>query len=275
MDTGQHPLARTVTLMNYMDLTGITILYFDMVLTFPGEVWYIWRRPKKFDIFRQYLLVVVQVVVSVVLILRTYAIYARSRIILIFLITLNAGLVAVGTWASFGKPIMVTTILSGCHNIQAIAVAGNISISWEVSFVFDLAVFALTIRKTYQRRHVQLVPGTMPIRALMFRDSAVYFAIMALLNLANILTNYLGSHRYLGGLLSTFASCISVTLISRLVLNLHKTARNAGILSHSNEMSAFVPRIRDDVSDADSDGVVPPFHARDSSTTFGHMRDTE
>jgi len=52
---------------------------------------------------------------------------------------------------------------------------------------------------------------------------------MASCNLANILTFYFAGPFLRGGL-STFASSISVTLMSRLTLNLHRTA-DKGLLS--------------------------------------------
>ncbi|KAG1732498.1 hypothetical protein EDB19DRAFT_1733757 [Suillus lakei] len=52
---------------------------------------------------------------------------------------------------------------------------------------------------------------------------------MALSNIPNILTFYIGSVG-LRGSLSTFTGCISVTLVSRLMLNLHRTI-DTGILS--------------------------------------------
>lgn len=58
----------------------------------------------------------------------------------------------------------------------------------------------------------------------------MYFAVMTLSNLPNILTYYFGSNTTRGSL-ATFTSCMSVTLVSRLMLNLHKSV-DAGILSN-------------------------------------------
>ncbi|KAF8874539.1 hypothetical protein BD779DRAFT_1566256, partial [Infundibulicybe gibba] len=55
---------------------------------------------------------------------------------------------------------------------------------------------------------------------------------MALSNLANILTFYFCGPFLRGGL-STFSTSISVTMMSRLMLNLHETA-NVGIFSSYN-----------------------------------------
>ncbi|KAK7457757.1 hypothetical protein VKT23_010096 [Stygiomarasmius scandens] len=57
----------------------------------------------------------------------------------------------------------------------------------------------------------------------MFRDGAIYYGVMVLVNLANMITYYTMGSNMKGGL-STFASSISVTMMSRLMLNLHKTA---------------------------------------------------
>ncbi|KAG5734400.1 hypothetical protein E4T56_gene7159 [Termitomyces sp. T112] len=76
------------------------------------------------------------------------------------------------------------------------------------------------------------------------KDGAIYFAVMAFANLANILTFYLCGPFMRGGL-STFASGISVTMISRLMLNLHENA-NAGIYStmtHNTHMEYISPPV--------------------------------
>lgn len=74
----------------------------------------------------------------------------------------------------------------------------------------------------------------------------MYFAAMTLINIPNILTYYCGSDITRGNL-ATFTSCISVTLISRLVLNLHKST-DAGIFStaiwdNSISLDVFTTRL--------------------------------
>ncbi|KAJ7315053.1 hypothetical protein DFH08DRAFT_426062 [Mycena albidolilacea] len=54
----------------------------------------------------------------------------------------------------------------------------------------------------------------------MFRDGAVYFGMICLVNVANIVMLYLGD-MIISGSLAWFACCISATMISRLMLNLH------------------------------------------------------
>ncbi|KAG6906442.1 hypothetical protein DXG01_013925 [Tephrocybe rancida] len=112
---------------------------------------------------------------------------------------------------------------------RAIRLAG----AWEALFVYDSILFTLTMVKTWKNRsEFTLNPsqsGTVSIIYLIFRDGAIYFAVMALANLANILTFYFCGPFMRGGL-STFASGISVTMMSRLMLNLHENA-DTGIYS--------------------------------------------
>ncbi|KAH8826687.1 hypothetical protein DL96DRAFT_1603814 [Flagelloscypha sp. PMI_526] len=60
---------------------------------------------------------------------------------------------------------------------------------------------------------------------VMLRDGAVYFLVMIVANAANVATFYTLGPR-LRGNLSTMASSISVTMTSRLILNLHQNAEH-------------------------------------------------
>lgn len=94
--------------------------------------------------------------------------------------------------------------------------------------LFDMTVFGLTLIQSYKHREnlrwfrglETERSGTLGLVELLFRDGAIYFGVMALVNLANVLTFYVTSDP-LRGSLSTFASCVSITMMSRLVLNLH------------------------------------------------------
>ncbi|KAI6012069.1 hypothetical protein PISMIDRAFT_332445 [Pisolithus microcarpus 441] len=70
---------------------------------------------------------------------------------------------------------------------------------------------------------------------LLLRDGAIYFGIVAIANLANIVSFYAAPELLKGGL-STFSICIAITMVSRLMLNLHKTA-DTGIFSHRQHLT--------------------------------------
>lgn len=101
--------------------------------------------------------------------------------------------------------------------------------------VYEWIIFVFTVSRIFKIRgllRLSLTKSRRNIIAVMFQDGAMYLGAMTLFNIPNILTYYCGS-ALIRGSLSTFTSCISVTLISRLMLNLHKSI-DAGIFSASN-----------------------------------------
>ncbi|ETW76148.1 hypothetical protein HETIRDRAFT_422723 [Heterobasidion irregulare TC 32-1] len=130
----------------------------------------------------------------------------------------------------------------GCHSSLSFDTYRNLATPWEAQMLFDITVFGLTLVQSYKHREnlrwfrgLQMErSGTLELVELLFRD------VMALVNLANVLTFY----DPLRGSLSTFASCVSITMMSRLVLNLH-----------------------------DASLLLPSQHPTTSSMTFASMRD--
>ncbi|PPQ94408.1 hypothetical protein CVT25_002496, partial [Psilocybe cyanescens] len=212
------------------------------------------------DLSSRILLIVNQVLVCILLTLRVFALYDRSLRVLAYLITSGVILMAVTSWVMFGQKSAPSETASGCHvgfsrmtfvdssvdldifvqshpyvaYLYTLRILNDIPFpfkglagAWEALFVYDSIIFALTIVKTWKARQDHAITGiSIPLISLMLRDGAIYFAVMALCNFANILTYY----PFLRGGLSTFASSISVTMMSRLMLNLHETA-DAGIFS--------------------------------------------
>jgi hypothetical protein len=83
----------------------------------------------------------------------------------------------------------------------------HIAVAWEALFVYDSLVLVLTLLKTYNARHRHnfTSTGRTNIVSLVLRDGAIYYAVMATANLANLLTFYLAD-ALLKGCLSSFAS---------------------------------------------------------------------
>ncbi|KNZ73362.1 hypothetical protein J132_07660, partial [Termitomyces sp. J132] len=269
--------------------------FYDHLITFGKEVTYLWLRPKtqsaywfffnryfaflgnivvivleqmdlssdafpiscrRFNLFRQILLVLNQVLVCILLTLRTYALYNCSFRILTYMVGSGMVLAAIACvcccllcqfivdddtawdkWALFGQKSAPGQEVSGCH-IGLSHLAG----AWEALFAYDSILFGLTMFRTWKNRSEFLFSQAKnSLIYLLFRDGAIYFAVMAFANLANILTFY----PFMRGGLSTFASGISVTMISRLMLNLHENA-NAGIYStmtHNTHMEYISPPV--------------------------------
>ncbi|KAJ7328045.1 hypothetical protein DFH08DRAFT_967803 [Mycena albidolilacea] len=132
---------------------------------------------------------------------------------------------AVPQWSTMtgqkGIPIIV---FAGCHLSIVRSASYHLATSWVCLFAFDSIIFGLTIYNAYSTRRGVGSDARMPIHKLMVRDGAMYFAAMALANLANIITFLIGGvllQRSQFGLPVSFCST-SVTMMSRLMLNLHE-----------------------------------------------------
>ncbi|KAF9558567.1 hypothetical protein CPC08DRAFT_638831, partial [Agrocybe pediades] len=195
------------------------------------------RSCKKYNLFRQLFLIVNQVLVCVLLTLRIYALYGCSKRILTYMVGSGAILIAVSCWALFGQKSAPSETGGGCHvglstGTYVVVLLHCLAGAWEALFVYDSIIFGLTVFKTWNARRDHSITGiSIPIITLILRDGAIYFAVMALCNLANILTFYFAGPFLRGGL-STFASTISVTMMSRLMLNLHETADDGLFSTH-------------------------------------------
>ncbi|KAJ6565024.1 hypothetical protein DFH09DRAFT_1363982 [Mycena vulgaris] len=161
--------------------------------------------------------------------LRIYALYGRNVRFLACFLALSTPFLAVIVWSIVGHDRHFET-LPGCHVSVSVATAHQLSAGWGAFFLYDSLIFGLTVGKTYATWRRADSQEYMPIHSLIFRDGALYFAAMAMSNLCNIVTYYI-SGPILAGSLSTFASCVSVTIMSRLMLNLHEKA-HVGVLTH-------------------------------------------
>jgi len=141
----------------------------------------------------------------------------------------GAILAGVAVWSLFGQKSSTAT--SGCHIALEFTSSIHLATAWEALFCYDSILFGLTLYQTHKSRRSipEMGPLRIPLISLMLRDGAIYFAVMALANLANIMTFYLAGPFLRGGL-STFASAFSVIMMSRIFLNLHSSAQT-GIFS--------------------------------------------
>ncbi|KAJ3488029.1 hypothetical protein NLI96_g3124 [Meripilus lineatus] len=235
--------------------SSIAILYYDWMLTLDDEIHYLWNTPTYFTLLllanryftfftfipilsleivlrgnaggchiysklQQVQAIINGVIVFSILIVRTYALYNRSKKVLIFLCVSLALIVGVSTWALPRGKIPQPNIDNGCQTLVPESASIRSAISWEAPMVFDLIIFGLTLYKIIEEKrgsHVSLNELT----RLMFRDGAVFFAIMALANSANVLTYYILTPS-LKGAIGSVSTHISVVLVSRAMLNIRK-----------------------------------------------------
>ncbi|KAJ7864531.1 hypothetical protein B0H13DRAFT_1899136 [Mycena leptocephala] len=82
----------------------------------------------------------------------------------------------------------------------------------------DLIILGLTLYRGFQQLRGPTLSGS--LWQVLIRDGAMYFGIITLANLANILIQYIRT----SGSLSWFSAMLSAVMISRLMLNLHSAA---------------------------------------------------
>ncbi|KAG2140687.1 hypothetical protein DEU56DRAFT_798237 [Suillus clintonianus] len=165
--------------------------------------------------------------------IRTYALYGGSKRLLTCMTIIMISLAVAVSVGSFGRFSGSAAILPGvgCNETFTAETAARVGLGWMAELVFELLILILTVYRICKTRgllRLSLVTGRNMIDMIL-HDGAMYFGAMALVNIPNILAYYSGPVATRGGL-PTLASCMSVTLISRLMLNLHKTI-DTGICS--------------------------------------------
>ncbi|KAI3613950.1 hypothetical protein WG66_010813 [Moniliophthora roreri] len=226
-------------------VVAVSFLYWDHLITLGDEVKHVWAHPKSRSsflfLFLRYfgltsntsVLILAKSPLShdslstdpprdnpigLLLTLRIYALFNCDKRILVFLC--GSAVIFLGMAAYFlvgqEKRLDVTLGYLTKHNV-------GLSGVWTALFAYDAILFLLTTSRTYRywlRSRFEFGTERLTLVSLMFRDGAIYFFVMAMATLSNILT----FHPFMRGGLSSFASCVSVTLMCRLMLNLHASA---------------------------------------------------
>ncbi|KAJ4485240.1 hypothetical protein J3R30DRAFT_3679944 [Lentinula aciculospora] len=200
--------------------------------------------------FQQFFHASVQIIVAILLTMRVYALYGRDKRVAIALtgiIVFGVGATAVSLVFSESTPAP-SVFPIGCHDVLDLKNAALVSVGWELVFIYDTLLFSMTIFKAYQARFQLRVKKLekLSIFTIMIRDGKSYYfhresyithSTMALTNLVNVLTFYVTGSSLFRGTLSPFASCTSVTLMSRLMLHLHKIAEQGLYVVHGDTLA--------------------------------------
>ncbi|KAJ7339868.1 hypothetical protein DFH08DRAFT_938715 [Mycena albidolilacea] len=241
----------------YVFLAGLVIVIYDHLLTFSTEVKYIWLtklRPSTcWFLAARYIGLIGNIIVSVfyfgalshesdftsfhskscIRMLTVWEIFIISQEVLI------ETTLSIRVFAMYGRNIWVLVPLLSLVCISGtLAVVGAVKLDGPAqnlaapglngcntpyprsTLACDVLVFALTVRQAYMQRHTsRLYAGSLIQR--MLKDGSMYFGVIVLATIANISTFYLGDI-LLSGFLSWFTSSLSLTLLCRLMLNLHE-----------------------------------------------------
>ncbi|KAL4073414.1 hypothetical protein J3A83DRAFT_4370705 [Scleroderma citrinum] len=197
---------------------------------------------KTVTVYEQFEIVIVQLIGGAIMIMRIYALYEKSRRALLFLLVFAMLCVGVGCWAilspeSSGSPIVpnpplqygcdtpltvdqATRTLSECANCQLairdLMKRADFAITWSGQLAFDVIVLTMTLWRSLRIRKW----GNRALLDVLIRDGVLYFVVMCVANVGNI-TALLVCRTATGKVAMVgFTNSISVTMISRLMLNL-------------------------------------------------------
>ncbi|TBU31242.1 hypothetical protein BD311DRAFT_776228 [Dichomitus squalens] len=171
-------ICASVSLCDAKGLPLVAILYYDYALTIVAEVERFWMRrwslvslifflnrylsllghiPVAYELFGVYdasqaLIAATQIIIGVLQLFRTYALYNRNRRMLFFLFAYGLVAASIAIWVvtkafGFSKADPQDAVsTSGCEGflLEAEVLAG----AWSISLAFDAVIFMLTLYKT-------------------------------------------------------------------------------------------------------------------------------
>ncbi|KAJ7481837.1 hypothetical protein FB451DRAFT_1394454 [Mycena latifolia] len=216
----------------YFYFCAIVILYYDHLLTLPAEVAYIWRRPKSRSAYwfflNRYLNFLSALPITVLNFVQFDHVVQVSGCT-ISLLLLNSSFTSSCTKYALFRQILLVVQVVVVDLILSLRVYAmyDLAAVWEALLGYDLLIFGIILSRTSQLWLRSRTPGSStPLISLMQRDGALYFIAMTLANLLNIITFYVG------GASTPLTLCVSVSMTSRLMLNLHALA-DRGVYSQA------------------------------------------
>ncbi|KAF9652457.1 hypothetical protein BDM02DRAFT_2748113 [Thelephora ganbajun] len=173
-------------------------------------------------LYHQLLAVVMQAIVGLTFITRTYALYNRSCAVLVGLTSLALLVIAVGCYMlSQGQKLGMGPQLpegsDGCSTGLSWSQAWRLAVAWCGVVVFDLVVVIMTLVRTIQINRRSGKDRT--LTHILIRDGVMYFGVIGLATLSNIITFLRGSE-ITRGVGTTMTNVLACVLVSRLMLNL-------------------------------------------------------
>ncbi|KAJ7135797.1 hypothetical protein C8R44DRAFT_869495 [Mycena epipterygia] len=237
-------------------MTWATVLFYLnryglLIGVIPVMVGSFWEGPNKAKLYvsqhaRCIILMSYLLIVSSISIMRTYALFGRSRLVLGFMLCVTGGLFTFGTWTMVAvtklpAPHAAAPIFhpkNGCAHPMSASMARLFGASWAGLLVFDCMILSLTVWKafvSYRERGGRLL-------SILVRDGAVYFLVMAVQH-ATIIASFVipGPYAYSRGLNTTMQVVLSSVLMNRLMLNLRdpKLSADQSLVSETSTRPEF------------------------------------
>ncbi|KAI9452882.1 hypothetical protein BJY52DRAFT_892035 [Lactarius psammicola] len=270
INLGPHA-AEYVYLNSITNLPPLAILYYDYLLTLPLEIQFLWSPGKQgwftvacllnrylavfghiplavsyilrrddlpvcqgLHIYHEVFGLIMQTLAGLLCLIRVYALYGRSRRILIILFSFGTASILVACWAMIGsrhanvETIQVISSVSGCNQYMPREGGRYAALAWLGLLVFDSMIFSLTLYKAFAMgKGIRLLD-------VMVRDGAMYYSALFVVNLTNILI-LLFAPPLLKNSTTSITNVLSITLVSRLMLNLREQSTAQAELPSSIE----------------------------------------
>ncbi|KAL0568794.1 hypothetical protein V5O48_013191, partial [Marasmius crinis-equi] len=153
--------------------------------------------------------------------LRVHAIYSQASWVLWLTVPIYLGQLAVMGWAiPAGAPAPLPPGFIGCVPSSKAGTGLRLSCIYIAALAFDATIFLLTLGRAI---YYHFTHSLVPLLTLVIRDGTLYFAVIFVVNLANVFLLSLAPVD-LSALNAPFASMITATLVARLMLNLRRAA---------------------------------------------------
>jgi len=178
-------------------------------------------------------------VIALIVILRTWALYGRELWPMILLGSIYATALTVQTYVAGTSSARVKTPpgIRGCL-LGAVPESDiRFLFFFIVGLVFDTLLFGLTLFKTLSIRKSTGV--STPLVSLLMRDGIIYFLVMFLANVMNVVL-FLTAPPQLNGMNIYFSHITTVIMISHIMLNLKAYFQERGVVAFGNHDKPMV-----------------------------------
>ncbi|KAK6967115.1 hypothetical protein R3P38DRAFT_832150 [Favolaschia claudopus] len=233
--------ARWFLFVRYVSM-GVNMAMLGTTLArYPPEVY----QCNRIHAVRELLLVIQQFIVGCTIILRVYAMYDLNKRVLAFLLAPTLATVGIGVWAvlpdSNDDASQNTSVyFLGCHTPLSRTHDNRLAVAWAAELACETIALCLTIYRSLRRVRVSRLFSyrSASLWEIMVRDGVLYFGVVCLTNLANIIMYHFGDFATAGSLGWPTAS-ISVVMITRVMLHLHVAAVEADDPLYSESTTRF------------------------------------
>jgi len=253
-------LVRDITdwqLISYLIVASTALIFHDWFVTSSEELAFVWRRGRnlyvrvlfigaryaglacailywflaspKLDNVITWLRIITIICSELIFITRTWAIWEKSRSILLFLIGLAIAVAAPGiamAQISGSKALVtsrITLVVEGVGQYQILITAAKypwiVFIPFLLILIFQSVILALTMYKLLQSRRDMTMKSRSTLVNVLWIDGMMYYVFMFILGVLNVGLTLKLSHRHLPLTLGQFQTNIHSILSTRVVLH--------------------------------------------------------